>query len=161
MLIRFVIFMAVFFNPFITCSAQSISQAEKLSGFIEKNDLELGRVHMNLLQMSGAISAAEEVNVSSAAGCINSISSQASLLNAYVSISMLMIDPRDRATVKKFIPINSKATIKIADYCTDRLNAIMPSIKNQAILLELQKARNLIGNLRDEINANISVKTRP
>lgn len=149
--IKYLSCIVIVFSSLLPCHAQNLAQASKVSFYIDQNLKELDQANINLLQMSAGINSSDEINVSSAADCINSTSYAISMLNTYISIYSMMIDRRDQAYVKKFIPIQSKSSIKISEYCIGRLNKVLTSIKNQSVTLEVERARDLIINLRNEI----------
>jgi len=157
LLIKYISCIVIVFSSLLPSYAQSLDQASKLSSFIDQNLKELDQSYINLLEMSAGINSSEEINVSSAAHCIESTSSAVSMLNTYISIYSMMIDRRDQMYVKKFIPIHSKSSIKISELCISRLNKVSTSIKTQSVILEIQRARDLIINLRNEI-ANLPQK---
>lgn len=78
-------------------------------------------------------------------------------LNVYVSIHSLMIDPRDQAMVKRFFPLQAKHALQVADQTLPYINKLLAKLTSQAAILELQKARDLIRTMRDEVKKSIPI----
>jgi len=138
---RFIVF-ASLLSP---CLAQTPFQLSNFASFLDKNIPELDRIHINLLQMADG---QEEPYLVVSTDCINGVSSSLNLMHSHVTLYSLMRDKQDREIIKKFLIISGNGALKVNEYCIYLLNKNFPKIKNESILFELRKARDLMQNLQ-------------
>ena len=133
------------------CKAQTTSQAALKSGVIDRASADLRVININLLEMAIGSSGNDDVVASGVSDCAGEAVASIDLANAYLSMYSLMVDGRDQATIKKFIPTVSKYASKMIDACNSLKNKLLPKTKSQALIAEIQKARDLLSKIKSEL----------
>jgi hypothetical protein len=132
------------------CLAQTPIQLSTFAIFLDKNIPELDRIYINLLQMSNE---QEDPYLAGSTGCVNDVSSAINLMHSHVMIYSLMRDKQDREIVTKFFKISSNRVFRTNEICIALLNNNFPKIKNDASMIELRQARDLIQKLQVEVKS--------
>jgi hypothetical protein len=133
------------------CIAQTTSQAALKNGAIDGYSADLRVININLLEMAIGSSGNDVVVANGVSDCAGEAVAATDLANAYLSMYSLMVDGRDQATIKKFIPISSKNASKLIDACNSLTNKLLPKTKSQALIAEIQKARDLLSKIKSEL----------
>ena len=133
------------------CIAQTTSQAALKSGAIDIDSADLRVININLLEMAIGSNGNDAVVANGVSDCAGEAVSAINLANAYLSMYSLMVDGRDQATIKKYIPISSKNASKLIDACNSLTNKLLPKTKSQALIAEIQKARDLLSKIKSEL----------
>jgi len=139
-----------------SCIAQTVAQSAVISAKLDKTGMELSQTIINLRQMND-VNLPDSDLISYATDSASGADTSFDKLNVYVSIHSLMVDARDQAMVKRFIPLQAKSALKVADRTLPYINKLLAKLKSQAAILELQKARDLIQTMRDEVQKSIPI----
>lgn len=133
--------------------AQTQDQASKLSDFLDKTGRELNISGRNLLQMGMQT---PEMDVLS---MIHSSSSEAAWyadkLSQVTFIYSIMFDKRDQAAVKKMMALQAKQSIRGCDTSIEQINKLFGKVQSPAAIAEVQKARDLIQKIREEVQRTV------
>ena len=138
------------------CIAQTVAQSAIISAKLDKTGMELTQTVLNLRQMYD-VNLPDSDLIIYAADAASGADTSFDKLNIYVNIHSLMVDARDKAMVKRFIPLQAKSALRVADQTLPYINKLLAKLKSQAAILELQKARDLIQTMRDEVQKSIPI----
>ncbi len=140
-----------------TCFSQSTEKINKLEVFLGINVTELGRVYMNLLQMDSAVPQVEPALEN--ATLVVSVATQAiDKAIVYAQVYTIMVDETDRFRVRMLLQLQAKNTIKSLDYSIEKMNGYLVRFQSQAVISEVQKARDLVIKIKAEIERVVPVK---
>lgn len=135
--------------------AQTLEQAAKLEGFLDRTTSELAQATTNLLQMAEGLPIEDGMQVDTLYESIKNTDCYFQQLNTVAKIYSVMQDSRDRVIVKNFISILAKASVKEANSTIKILNRVLAKMRSSAAIAEVQKARDLVQKIRDEIQLTI------
>jgi hypothetical protein len=136
--------------------AQTQAQAAKLERFMEVETKELGQRIENLL---GMITGMDDTQSVAAIRIYDALAGtdQKSFTQLYVVVSIytLMKDSRDQATVKKYVGILAGGAVGQSNAAIALVNRDLVKLSSTAAIAEVQKARDLILKIRDEIQRTV------
>lgn len=136
----------------VPAQALTLAQGVKLEKFLEINSKELGQSNENLLSMTSGLNGLEEIAATRVYDR-SAIMDQHQFMKLYVVVSIYtkMIDSRDQATVRKFVGIFARGAVTSANSALDSINRDVVKLSSPAAIAEVQKIRDLIQKIRDEI----------
>ncbi len=136
--------------------AQTQAQAAKLERFMETTHKELTQTLTNLGGMIAGMSDTQEIAANRIYDAVARMDHQQFMqLRIVVSIYTLMKDSRDQATVKKLVGILAGSAVQQSDSSIAIINRDLVKLSSPAAIAEVQKARDLIQKIRDEIQRTI------
>lgn len=144
------------------CLSQSQVEAENLSIFLANKMSVLDRVHMNLLQMNVTQMDNQttyvEPLISVVTDAVRDASDAISSVHLMSTIYSLMVHKIDRSTTKNFLEAKIKHLILVSERIVATLNKSLIKLKSPVVILEAQKARELILEMQAEIVIRIPIK---
>jgi hypothetical protein len=154
-MLRFIVTAFALLTLAIPAQAQTVAAGAKLESFLVTVGKELERGNSNLLDMSAGMQDAEQGSIMNVYDA--SISAQLGYdqLLLVVRIYTLMQDSRDTAIVKKFVGSAAGDAVRRADTALKFVNRGLVRIRSPAAIGEVQKVRDLIQKIRDEIQRTV------
>lgn len=140
-----------FFLPTTTASAQTQIEAEEFSSALEEIGREVGRLRMNLLQMSLGLSQPDESNAAFLHDITSTVDATMKTVSLLAGIYAEMVHPKDQAVVKKILVIYAKGAIKQSDSAVNTINKKLAGLKSPAAISEARGLRDTIQRGRDLI----------
>ena len=132
--------------------AQTVAQAAKLERFMEVETKELGQRAENLLGMTAGM---DDTQYAAATRIYDAVvtADRQSFRQLYIVVLIytLMKDSRDQATVKKYVGVLAGGAVRESNAAIAIVNRDLVKLSSPAAIAEVQKARDLILKIRDEI----------
>ena len=140
----------------VSAFAQTVAQAAKLERFMEVETKELGQRRENLLGMIDGMDDTQSVAANRIYDAVTATEHQYfTQLFIVVSIYTLMKDSRDQATVKKYVGVLAGGAVRQSNAAIAIVNRNLVKLGSPAAIAEVQKARDLIQKIRDEIQRTV------
>ncbi len=133
-----------------TARAQTVEQVGKLSDFFERSSKELAQIKENLLGMADT-PAAESGNILNIYDSITHAECVFDQLHIVATILSIMKDSRDQAAVRMYLVVLGKGAVKQSNATLRFTNRELARNRSPAVIAEMQKARDLVQRVRDEI----------
>lgn len=112
---------------------------------------ELSQVQSNLLEMAEGMSPPEYNQIMWIYDSITSAVTSHDNLLIVTKIYTMMIDNRDKAVVARFVELLSKRAIATSNNTIRMCDRVLPKMQSQVAIAEVNKARDLVQKIRDEI----------
>ena len=135
----------------VPAHAQTLEQASKLVDFLDRTGSELAQSNTNLLQMTEGMQSPESERAMMIFDSVTNTECYFGELLTVATIYSLMVDNRDRATVKKMLGLLAKQSVKAANVTISTSNRELAKMRSPSAVAEAQKARDLVQKIRDEI----------
>lgn len=136
--------------------AQTVAQAAKLERFMEVETKELGQRAENLLGMTAGM---DDTQYAAATRIYDAVvtADRQSFRQLYIVVLIytLMKDSRDQATVKKYVGVLAGGAVRESNAAIAIVNRDLVKLSSPAAIAEVQKARDLILKIRDEIQRTV------
>ena len=140
----------------VPACAQTVAQAARLESFMEVEAKELGQRTENLLGMIAGMDDTQSVAANRIYDSVTATDRQYFMqLFIVVSIYTLMKDSRDQATVKKYVGVLAGGAVRQSNAAIAIVNRNLVKLGSPAAIAEVQKARDLIQKIRDEIQRTV------
>ena len=140
----------------VPACAQTVAQAARLESFMEVEAKELGQRTENLLGMIAGMDDTQSVAANRIYDSVTATDRQYFMqLFIVVSIYTLMKDSRDQATVKKYVGVLAGGAVRQSNATIALVNRDLVKLSSPAAIAEVQKARDSILKIRDEIQRTV------
>ncbi len=131
--------------------AQTMDQAVKFDRFLDGATHDLAQVKTNLLDMSRGMPVDEAIQMDTIDFSIRDTECVLDKLSIVGKIYSVIGDKRERAKVKQFYDSIAKYSVRASNATVAVLNRELPKARSPAAIAEVQKARDSILKIRDEI----------
>lgn len=135
--------------------AQTKAQADKLSDYLYKAAEDISQVTINLIEMERGMQPPDDFHTSSVYEVAKNAQGSYDKLHIVVTIYSMMKDSRDQATVKKYIQPLAKHAIAASNSAISTANRSLGGLKSPAAIAEVQKVRDILQRVRDEIQRSV------
>lgn len=139
-------------------TAQTIKQADGLVSFLQTHTVDLGQASSNFISMQAGLKENESISANMVYDAVTNVQNYFDTLYLVVSIYVQMADSRDQATVRKYLALLSNQSVKSADKGLQVINRELARLSSPAAISEVQKMRDLIIKIREEINRTVPSK---
>jgi hypothetical protein len=154
-MLRFIVTAFAMLALAIPAQAQTVAAGAKLASFLETVGKELAQGNSNLLDMSAGMQDAEYSSTKRVYDAATDALLGYDQLLLVVNIYTLMQDSRDKAIVKKFVGLAASSAVRRSDTALKFVNRELVRIRSPAAIGEVQKVRDLIQKIRDEIQRTV------
>lgn len=135
--------------------AQTVGQAVKFDSFLDGATRDLAQVKTNLLDMSGGMPVEESIHMDTIDFSIRDTECILDKLSIVGKIYSVINDKRERGKVKQFYVSIGKHAVRASNRTVANLNRELSKVRSPAAIAEVQKARDLILRIRDEIQETV------
>lgn len=150
----FICTVALLVGLLTNANAQSLRQSADLSSFLQVEGMQVSKIQQNLLGMMGGMSpdSREFAALSHLTESVNLTDAALTTVGTLTYIHSAMLAKQDQTIVQKYLKIHTKSALFSTGATIKSANRSLVLVQSSAALAEVQKLRDLMQKVSDEIS---------